>query len=228
MTDLRWVLLALGLLIIVGIVAWDRGLPQRWFAPLTRLGKSAPQSRRRVEPEVSIDESVVEQPPDEPVTETEDEPVRNEQPEQPEQQIDSVVTLRLVPLEGKFRSDKVVLALRSVGLKHGRYGIFHQHAGDISDEPEFSVASLTEPGSFDMARLTESTIAGMSMFMLLPGAGDPVARFDSMVAVARDLARKLDGEIRDEKGSSWSIQRERYIREEVIEYRHAQIQRASD
>ena len=61
----------------------------------------------------------------------------------------------------------------------------------------------------------------MSFFMVLPGSGDPVARFDAMVATARDLARDLEGELRDEKGSSWSFQRERYVREEVIAYCHS-------
>jgi len=26
--------------------------------------------------------------------------------------------------------------------------------------------------------------------------------------------------LHDERGSSWSVQRERYVREEIIEYRH--------
>ncbi len=55
---------------------------------------------------------------------------------------------------------------------------------------------------------------------MLPGRGDPVIRFDTMVDTARSLARTLNAELRDEKGNSWSVQRERYVREEVIEYRH--------
>jgi FtsZ-interacting cell division protein ZipA len=56
--------------------------------------------------------------------------------------------------------------------------------------------------------------------MVLPGRGDPVERFDMMIATARDLAQTLDADLLDERGSSWSIQRERYIREEIIEYRY--------
>ena len=41
-----------------------------------------------------------------------------------------------------------------------------------------------------------------------------------MVGTARELARELEAELRDENGSSWSIQRERYVREEIIEYLH--------
>jgi FtsZ-interacting cell division protein ZipA len=41
-----------------------------------------------------------------------------------------------------------------------------------------------------------------------------------MVALARNLADDLDGVILDERGSSWSIQRERYVREEIIQFHH--------
>ena len=56
--------------------------------------------------------------------------------------------------------------------------------------------------------------------MILPGVGDPITRFDQMVETARALAHELEAELFDEKGSSWSIQRERYVREEIIASRH--------
>ena len=56
--------------------------------------------------------------------------------------------------------------------------------------------------------------------MILPGPGDAVDRFDDMVRTARDLARDLNGDLRDEQGSSWSIQRERFVREEIIQFQH--------
>jgi FtsZ-interacting cell division protein ZipA len=55
---------------------------------------------------------------------------------------------------------------------------------------------------------------------VLPGNGDPVARFDAMVETARALSVELAADLFDERGSSWSSQRERYLREELIEYRH--------
>jgi cell division protein ZipA len=129
------------------------------------------------------------------------------------------VALRLIPRDGELSSERAVLALRGAGLQHGRYGIFHRLADGV-DEALFSVASLTEPGSFNLANLSETTIAGLSFFIVLPGEGDPVARFDTMIETARALAVELDADLHDERGSSWSIQRERYVREEIIEYRH--------
>jgi cell division protein ZipA len=105
-------------------------------------------------------------------------------------------------------------------LRHGRYGIFHRLAPESAEEPLFSVANLTEPGSFDLSSLEETTLPGMSFFLITPGPGDPVERFDDMVETARALAHDLDAELYDDRGSSWSIQRERYIREELIQHRH--------
>jgi cell division protein ZipA len=213
MTELRWVLLALGILVILGVYLWGRGLPQRWSAFLAGLRKTGPEkplAAARVEPEFE-DASI---PSDDQEGRSVAKPDVSALP--PE----TVVTLRFIPKERKVACDRVILALRAAGLKHGRYGIFHRLANDLSDEPMFSVANLTEPGSFDLNRLAETKIAGVSFFMVLPGRGDPVERFDLMVATARHLARELEGDLRDEEGSSWSIQRERYIREEVIEYRH--------
>ena len=41
-----------------------------------------------------------------------------------------------------------------------------------------------------------------------------------MVETARALSVELAADLFDERGSSWSGQRERYLREEIIEYRH--------
>lgn len=214
MTELRWVLLALGILVIGAIYLYGQGIPQRWLAPIASLTKAIAALRKKRAPEAIRVEPAFDEP--EPVSPDED--TSPEQPDSIPTPNAKIVTLRFIPEDKKLACDKVVLALRAAGLKHGRYGIFHKQASETIDEPMFSVANLTEPGSFDIAHLADSTIPGMSFFMVLPGQGDPVDRFDSMVETARSLARELRGELRDDKGSSWSIQRERYIREEIIEY----------
>jgi cell division protein ZipA len=82
-------------------------------------------------------------------------------------------------------------------------------------------ASLVEPGSFDLANIKDQQIPGISLFLVLPGPIDSVESFDLMMTAARALAQSLDGELLDESGSTLSIQRERYLREEVIQYQHS-------
>ena len=206
MWDLRWVLLGLGALVLVGVYLWSRGIVSRDMLP------TLPRRRERTEP------SIGEPPPPEPAPQPESlvETVSEEEKARPGPE--RVVTLRLIPRGAELTTERAVSALRNAGLEHGRYAIFHRQLG--ANREGFSVASLTEPGSFDVEHVGDATIAGLSFFLVLPGNGDPVSRFDAMVETARALSVELAADLFDERGSSWSSQRERYLREELIEYRH--------
>ena len=206
MWDLRWVLLGLGALVLVGVYLWSRGIVSRDMLP------TLPRRKERTEP------SIGEPPPLEPTPQPESlvETVSEEEKARPGPE--RVVALRLIPRGAELSTERAVSALRNAGLEHGRYGIFHRQLG--ANREGFSVASLTEPGSFDVEHIGDATIAGLSFFLVLPGSGDPVSRFDAMVETARALSVELAADLFDERGSSWSSQRERYLREELIEYRH--------
>jgi cell division protein ZipA len=239
MWDLRWVLAGLGALLLVGVYLASKGLFRR------ASGRRAAARGGRQEPSIDapprLDAEDAQSADEEPTTALDSDAfeaavqsavdgdashrsgssplsAKKSKPAR-EKPAERIIALRLVPRTGdEISTESAVLALRAAGLQHGRYGIFH-HLSD-SGETRYSVASLTEPGSFDLAKLAHSTIAGLSVFMILPASGDPVERFDAMIAAARDLAQQLDADLLDERGSSWSIQRERYIREEIIEYRY--------
>ena len=208
MWDLRWVLLGLGALVLVGVYLWSRGILSRNMLP------ALPRRKQRTEPSIGgpapPPAPAIAEPP--PLVET----VTEEEKAHPPP--DRIVALRLVPRAGELVSQRAVTALRNRGLEHGRYAIFHRQLG--TNREGFSVASLTEPGTFDLDNLADTTIAGLSFFIVLPGNGDPVTRFDAMVESARALSVELAADLFDERGSSWSSQRERYLREELIEYRH--------
>ena len=207
MWDLRWVLLGLGALVLIAVYLWSRGIVSRDMLP------TLPRRKERTEP------SIGEPPPlPEPAPQPESlvETVSEEEKARPGPE--RVVALRLIPRGAELAAERAVAALRTAGLEHGRYAIFHRQLG--TNREGFSVASLTEPGSFDVEHLGDGTIAGLSFFLVLPGNGDPVSRFDAMVETARALSVELAADLFDERGSSWSSQRERYLREELIEYRH--------
>ncbi len=235
MWELRWVLLALGIVLIATVWVWSG----RSTGDSGKSGKTARSQRRRVSREEPADSesgppaaaegtTLAAADDDEGTagdngTDPAHEQAAAEQPEteQPaaeetEETIDKVITVRCQTREGAMSVEQVILALRAAGLNHGRYDIFHRHAEGTEGEPLFSVANLTEPGSFDLTRASESTTAGITLFMVLPGNGDAVERFDMMTRTARELASELEAELYDESGSFWSIQRERYVRDEVI------------
>jgi cell division protein ZipA len=210
MWDLRWVLLGLGALVLVGVYLWSRGIVSRDMLP------ALPRRKARTEPSIG-EPSPPPPPPPTPLPESPPLVETMSAEERARPAPDRIVALRLIPRGGELMTERAVTALRNAGLEHGRYAIFHRQLG--TNREGFSVASLTEPGSFDLDRL-DTTIAGLSFFIVLPGRGDPVARFDAMVETARALSVELAADLFDERGSSWSSQRERYLREELIEYRH--------
>jgi cell division protein ZipA len=206
MWDLRWVLLGLGALVLIAVYLWSRGIVSRDLLP------SLPRRKERTEPSIGEPPPVEAPPQPASLVET----VSEEETARPGPE--RVVALRLIPRGAELPTERAVAALRGAGLEHGRYAIFHRQLG--TNREGFSVASLTEPGSFDLEHLGDATIAGLSFFLVLPGMGDPVSRFDAMVETARRLSVELAADLFDERGSSWSSQRERYLREELIEYRH--------
>ena len=236
MWELRWVLLALGIVLIAAVWVWsgrstgDAGKSAKAAASPRRKVPSQAHAERRAEaPAEGEDATKIESAAHD--EEAADGGTRDDGEESAHKQhtaeqlvaektelMERVITVRCRTKEGALSVEQVVLALRAAGLEHGRYDIFHRHAEGGEREPLFSAANLTEPGSFDLTRASESTTAGITLFMVLPGNGDAVERFDMMTRTARDLASELDAELHDESGSFWSIQRERYVRDEVILY----------
>ena len=214
MDGLRWLLLLFGILVIAGVYFYsrrERQKPEEGAGPAERV---APTLGDESASDIQEAEPVIETPV-EPAVDTDDGSVKVKQ---------KIVTLRLIAREGSaFKGDELILSLRGIGLRHGKFGIFHRYDGNDEKRTIFSAASLVEPGSFDLANIKEQDIPGISLFLVLPGPIDGVEAFDMMMESARTLAQSLDGELLDESGSTLSIQRERYMREEIIQYQHSNL-----
>ena len=229
--ELRWVIFGLGLLVVVGV--WLGGVIAARWRPRESL-RSEPTFTTSEVPgghglrgpaatfEAADDAAARQASPYAPTVEqpepaTDDSDVVAKQPDPAR-----IISLRLVATQGDvLDGQQTVLALRAAGMQHGPFEIFHYLLDPGVQDSGFSVANLVEPGTFDLANVAGTTLPGMSFFLVLPGSGDPVQRFDRMVEIARNLADRLAAGLFDEEGNSWSIQRERYIREELIEYRHS-------
>lgn len=218
MDGLRWLLLVTGIVVIAGIYLLGR---RQANVDTTELPDD------RVEPVLDTleDDDVAKD------VEFETEPLYVEdgaeaapqsEPDVEEPTAQKIVTLRIIAKNrGSFKGDDLILSLRGIGMRHGKFGIFHRIDGDDDDATIFSAASLVEPGSFDLANIAEQHIPGISLFLVLPGPVEGAEAFDMMIESARTIAQALDGELLDESGSTLSIQRERYLREEVIQFEHS-------
>jgi cell division protein ZipA len=214
MDGLRWLLLVFGLIVIAGVYLYTRYQRKRIAdSPQQDLFADRVEPKlthSRIEPVLADDAAADTARGDEPVGAPE---ARSEQ---------KIVTVRIVAREGgSFAGDELVLSLRGIGLRHGKFGIFHRLEGNDGESILFSAASLVEPGSFDLANIKEQELPGISLFMVLPGPVEGAEAFDSMMAAARALAKSLDADLLDESGSTLSIQRERYLREEIIQFEHS-------
>lgn len=231
MDGLRWVLLLLGALVVAGVYFYsrrDRSKPTESTARLTP-DVPVPKTDRR-EPSIGAAAGgMPEADSDElPVLEAEDLPAVDaadaQSPAVPSAESQKIVTLRVVGANKvPFAGDELVLSLRGIGMRHGRFGIFHRYDGSDEERVVFSAASLVEPGSFDLENLKDQKIPGISLFMVLPGPIDGAEAFDLMMAAARTMTQSLGAELLDETGSSLSIQRERYLREEIIQFQHSNL-----
>ena len=236
MDGLRWLLLISGLILIAGIYLYSRRQRQR--AGPESEERESDQGRydddRRIEPPfvagvedapVEAVSGLVDERLAEPAEFDEDgvaDIAEVSTEEAPRESPQKIVTLRLVARDkGSFKGDELILSLRGIGMRHGKFGIFHRFDGNDENRTIFSAASLIEPGSFDLTNIKEQQIPGISLFLVLPGPVEAAEAFDSMLTAARTLAQSLDGELLDESGSTLSIQRERYMREEVIQFEHS-------
>lgn len=216
MDGLRWLLLLFGLLVIAGVYFYSRREKSRTA--------DQPNLSERVAPSLEGDDAATAEDllQDAPTTVADEAFVEAEPVLSPEPQ--KIVTVRIVAREKKsFAGDELVLSMRGIGLRHGKFGIFHRYDGNDESKIVFSAASLVEPGSFDLQNIKGQQIPGISLFLVLPGPIDSVQAYDQMLAAARAIAQSLQGELLDESGSSMSVQRERYLREEIIQFEHSKL-----
>jgi len=249
MQELRWILVGLGLVFLLGLWIWETRRPRqanpkaeqraggRFEPTLASLEtpRTAPaaaptsqgeemvadvQGSRRPEP------AVAEEPPNiEPVISALDEPAADVAQAERTASVEAwpkeqkIVTLRVSapPLE-RFEGQALVDALKLEKLVHGRYDIFHREME--GGRTVFSVASLVEPGTFDLGNVAGKRYPGITLFAVLPGPLPPMQTFDTLLDAARGLADRLHGVVQDERGASLSAQRLMNIREGLIDYQH--------
>ena len=118
------------------------------------------------------------------------------------------------------RQKQLILALRAAGLRHGQ---LRAYLPLLLAEDDERVRFQHRRALLSPVRSTSVTsgipsIKGISVFAIMPAEEDGVQLFDDMVSKARELAKAIDGAITDEQGGAFSLQRERYMREELIDY----------
>lgn len=111
-------------------------------------------------------------------------------------------------------------AAKRYGLQFGAMNIYHKKSEEaVGCRHAFSLANLFNPGDFDPAKLDRFRTQGLSLFMNVPCAYQPVRVFDQMIETARGLCKLLDGRLEDHE--------HRPLSDAAIQVIRAQIERIS-
>ena len=131
-----------------------------------------------------------------------------------------ILSLRLAMAPQRVEGAKLLESLQAESLQHGKYSIFHRLHSDGSIV--FSVASMVEPGAFDLEKMGETLYPGMTMFTQLPGPVPGMHALNELIACARRLQANLGGTLQDERGVPLTVHRIERMRQEVREFERPQ------
>jgi cell division protein ZipA len=128
-----------------------------------------------------------------------------------------IVTVRVCAVgEAGWAGADLMNALEALGLAYGRYQVYHRKHND--GRSIFCVASLVEPGIFDLSTMPDEQFRGVSLFAVLPGPLEPMQTAEALIATARELARALSGTMQDAKGIPFSPQRTEALLQDVARF----------
>ena len=109
-----------------------------------------------------------------------------------------IITFLIKASPGKeFSGVNILNATKTLGFRFGDMNIFHHYGvqGLMAEQPIFSLASMYEPGNFDLEQMDTYKTKGLALFMQLPSPVDSIAAFDLMQETVLQLSELLQGEI---------------------------------
>jgi cell division protein ZipA len=127
-----------------------------------------------------------------------------------------IIALRLAAGPQRLAGAELQAAFDSESLQHGKYDVFHrldEHGAAI-----FSVASMVEPGTFNLEKMPQETFTGITMFTQLPGPVAGMLAFNELIACSRRLHAALGGTLQDERGVPLTVHRVERIRQEIRDF----------
>ena len=141
-------------------------------------------------------------------------PSSSPEPQQPDAQDRRIIALRVVARHGeRFTGTSLRQALQGEGFVHGDMQIFHRLTAD--GRPLLSAASLTRPGSFDLATMDAALFRGLNLFAVLPGPLSGRETIDKLLLAGHTIAQRLRGDLLDSRGEALTEARLAEMRREA-------------
>ena len=128
-----------------------------------------------------------------------------------------LIYLTLVAKQTLVSGQVVLDALDAEGFRPGLMQLYYWRS-DAEPSVVFGVANMVEPGVLDPGELPDMQTPGLVTFMSVSeDAASPFRIFDTMVAVSRRLARRIDATLCDETRSTLTAQAENHLREKIAD-----------
>jgi cell division protein ZipA len=117
---------------------------------------------------------------------------------------------------GVFSGNTLLGALTKNHFRYGKQKLYHRHVLDNPSQPVlYSVASLVNPGFFEQEKMHDQAFAGILIYMITPGAFDPINTFEKMLTSARQLSAILQAQLCDDKRNPLSTKTIQEYRERI-------------
>mgnify|MGYP006194331927 FL=1 len=130
----------------------------------------------------------------------------------------------LLPEHSEMKGPDLLSALLTLGFKFGDMDIFHRHQDSAgSGAVLFSLANMFNPGTFDLENMDKLATRGVSLFMTLPGPGEPLQNFNLMHNAAKKLAEEFGGQVLDGQRSVLTVQTVRHYVDKIREFQRQQL-----
>lgn len=224
MSELRWILLILGV-VILGAMYYFGSRPK---PPKVEKRKSARKKTKDGDPtpaEMSreleaLGQLIADQRTGSVAAEEGAPRSSDSEPATPAREHDKIVTLLIKAAPGHQISGPALKdAADKVGLEFGAMGIFHRmHDGSAGREPLLSLANLFQPGTLDLTRPDLFQTEGLALFLTLPAPISALDGWDALLATGQRLAGLLNANLLDDGHCELSRQRLSHLREEMREY----------
>lgn len=136
-----------------------------------------------------------------------------------------IISLRIAAGPQRFAGEQLLEAVQTEGLQHGKYGVFHRL--DDLGASVFSVASMVEPGAFDLLRMRGASFPGITLFAQFPGPCGSLLAFNELLSSAKRLQEKLGGALQDDRGVPLTVHRIERLRQEIREFEQGELRDGS-
>lgn len=130
----------------------------------------------------------------------------------------------LAPKECPHTGYELLQSLLAAGLRYGPMNIFHRFE-DANGRGKilFSVASIEEPGTFEINKMGAYSGKGLMMFLRFSSGKDLSTVFEIMLETAKQLVEDLGGQIFDDEKQILNNDKIEKMRKKIADFEQKQL-----